>query len=98
MPNDAQQFHGFDLRLAKLARFLIRRRREALVLQLIVLLACVWAIAGMRLYDDPNAWPPKNDPYVQLNKRIASQFGGANSVSIVLSVNDGTIFTVDNLS
>ncbi len=98
MLNDEREFHGLDLRLAKLARFLIRRRREALVLQLLVLVACIWALTGMRLYDDPNAWPPKNDPYVELNKRIASTFGGGNSVSIVLSVNDGTVFTVDNLA
>ena len=95
--NDESQYHGLDLRLAKLARFLIRRRREALVLQLLVLAACIWAVLGMRLYDDPNAWPPKSDPFVQLNQKIASSFGGGNSVSITMTADEGTVFTKENL-
>ena len=90
-------YTGMDARLAKLARFLIRHRKGALVLQIVVFGACIWAIAGMRLYDDPNAWPPKNDPFVQLNRKISDHFGGGNSVSIEFSVKDGTIFTPENL-
>jgi predicted RND superfamily exporter protein len=51
----------------------------------------------MRLYDDPNAWPPKSDPFVQLNQKISERFGGGNSVSIEFSVKNGTIFTAENL-
>jgi hypothetical protein len=90
-------YTGMDARLADLARFLIRHRKGALVLQIVVFAACIWAIAGMRLYDDPNAWPPKNDPFVQLNHKISDHFGGGNSVSIEFSVKDGTIFTPENL-
>jgi predicted RND superfamily exporter protein len=90
-------YTGMDARLADLARFLIRHRKGALVLQLLVFVACLWAIAGMRLYDDPNAWPPKSDPFVQLNRVISDHFGGGNSVSIEFSVKDGTIFTAENL-
>ena len=97
MMDDEKEFHGLDLRLARLARFLIRRRREALIIQVVVLIGCIWAISGMRLHDDPNAWPPHTDSFVKLNKRIADRFGGANSVSIQMSVDDGTIFTVENL-
>ncbi len=96
--NDETQYHGFDLYLARLARFLIRRRREALIIQLLVLAACIWAISGLRLLDDPNAWPPKNDPFVQLNEKIAATFGGGNSVSITVTADEGTIFTKDNLN
>src|SRR5262245_35761017 len=95
--NDENEYQGLDLRLAKLARFLIRRRREALFLQLLVFAACIWAIPGLRLYDDPNAWPPKDDPFVQLNQRIAATFGGGNSASITVTATDGTIFTKENL-
>lgn len=90
-------YTGVDARLAELARFLIRHRKGALVLQVVVFAACIWAIAGMRLYDDPNAWPPKTDPFVQLNRKISEQFGGGNSVSIEFSVKNGTIFTPENL-
>src|SRR5262245_15763583 len=95
--NDEKEFHGLNLRLARLARFLIRRRREALILQILVLIACVWAILGMRLHDDPNAWPPHYDSFVKLNQRIADKFGGANSVSIQFTVDDATNFTGENL-
>ena len=71
MMDDEKEFHGLDLRLARLARFLIRRRREALIIQVVVLIGCIWAISGMRLHDDPNAWPPHTDSFVKLNKRIA---------------------------
>src|SRR5581483_10305230 len=97
MMNDEKEFQGLDLRLARLARFLIRRRREALVIQVVVLALCIWAVLGMRLHDDPNEWPPRSDPFVRLNERIAEKFGGANSVSIEVTVHDGTIFTVENL-
>ena len=86
---DAEQYQGFDLRLARLARFLIRHRREALVLQLLVMAACIWAISGMSLHDDPNRWPPKDDPYVVLNDRLQRDFGGANLVTIMIARTDG---------
>ena len=91
------RYTGIDLQLARLARFLIRHRRSALLLQLFVFALCVWAVTGMHLYDDPNAWPPDNDPYVKLNKDIATQFGGANSVSIELTTSQKNIFNLKDL-
>ena len=84
--------------LATLARFFIRYKFIGLVLQIVIAVVSIWAIAGMKLRDDPNAWPPKSDPFVTLNDRIAATFGGANSVSIEMSVDDGTIYTVQNLT
>ncbi len=92
-----REYEGVDLRLAKLARFLIRHRRGALVLQLLVFAACLWAVSGLRLYDDPNAWPPKSDPFVKLNSEIAARFGGANSVSVEFTTKKDSIFNVQDL-
>lgn len=89
MMNDEQHYSGFDLKLARLARFLIRNRRKALVLQLIVMVACVWAIVGMSLHDDPNQWPPKYDENVQLNDQLQRDFGGSNLVTIMITRRDG---------
>ena len=75
-----------DCGLANLASFLIRHRNGAMVLQIVVFVACIWAIAGMRPYDDPNAWPPKNDPLRSTQPKISQHFGGGNSVSIEFSV------------
>ncbi len=90
-------YTGFDLRLANLAKFLMRHRRGAMVLQVLIFAACIWATASLRLHDDPNAWPPRSDRFVAINDRITQHFGGGNSVSIELSVVNGTVFTVRNL-
>jgi predicted RND superfamily exporter protein len=91
------RYTGVNLRLARLARFLIGHRRSALLLQLLVFAICIWAVMRMHLYDDPNAWPPKDDSYVELNKNIANQFGGANSVSIELTTRKNNIFNREDL-
>lgn len=95
---DDSQYSGLDLRLARMARFFIRRKLAGLLLQIIIAGSCIWAISGMRLRDDPNAWPPHSDPFVQLNDRISSSFSGGNSVSIEMSVDHGTVYTVQNLT
>ncbi len=90
-------YTGFDLRLANLAKFLIRHRRGAMVLQVFIFVACILATLSLRLHDDPNAWPPRSDRFVQLNDRITQHFGGGNSVSIEISATNGTVFTLQNL-
>ena len=90
-------YTGLDLRLANLAKFLIRHRRSAMVLQVLIFAACILATLSLRLHDDPNAWPPRSDRFVQLNDRITQHFGGGNSVSIEISVDNGTVFTLQNL-
>ena len=52
----------------------------------------------MQLRDDPNAWPPAADPFVKLNGKITQLFGGGDSVSIEIVAEQGTIYTVENLS
>ena len=66
-PRPDRPYTGFDLRLANLAKFLIRHRRGAMVLQVIIFVACILGTLSLRLHDDPNAWPPRNDRFVQLN-------------------------------
>ena len=96
-PGRDRPYTGFDLRLANLAKFLIRHRRGAMVVQVIIFVACILGTASLRLHDDPNAWPPRNDRFVQLNDRITQHFGGGNSVSIEISVDHGTVFSLQNL-
>jgi len=91
------EYQGADRILAQIARFFIRRRRWGIAFQIVIALACVWAVSGMRMRDDPNAWPPRSDPYVRLNNKIMALFGGGNSVSIELSTTSGTVYTIQNL-
>ena len=94
----ASGYGGIDARLAHLARFFIRHRLGGILFQIIVAGLCVWAVAGMHLRDDPNAWPPASDPFVKLNSKITQMFGGGDSVSIEIVANHGSIYTVEDLS
>jgi|HubBroStandDraft_4_1064222.scaffolds.fasta_scaffold12316_3 predicted RND superfamily exporter protein len=95
---DPGAYRGIDLRLARLARFFIRHKGAGLLFQVVVALVCIWAVAGMQLRDDPNAWPPASDPFVKLNGKITQLFGGGDSVSIEVVADQGSIYTVQNLS
>ena len=96
--SDPLAYRGIDLRLAGLARFFIRHKAAGLLFQVVVAVVCIWAVAGMRLRDDPSAWPPASDPFVKLNGKITQLFGGGDSVSIEVVADQGSIYSVQNLS
>lgn len=93
-----EQYTGTDRDLERLARFFIRHRRVGVALQIVIAVLCLWAIFGLHLRDDPNAWPPRSDAFVHLNEQIMAAFGGGNSVSIEVLVKDGTIYTKSRLN
>jgi len=93
-----EQYTGTDRDLERLARFFIRHRRVGVALQIVIAALCLWAIFGLQLRDDPNAWPPRSDAFVHLNEQIMAAFGGGNSVSIEVLVKDGTIYTKSRLN
>ncbi len=93
-----EQYTGSDRMLERLARFFIRHRRVGVALQIAIASLCIWAMLGLRLRDDPNAWPPHSDPFVHLNEQIMATFGGGNSVSIEVLAKDGTIFNKSHLN
>ena len=76
----------------------MRHKAAGLVFQVVVAALCLLAMAGMQLHDDPNAWPPAADPFVKLNGKITQLFGGGDSVSIEVVADQGSVYSVDNLS
>ena len=46
----------------------------------------------LKVYDDPNKWHPADDPTVKLNSYIEENFGGANVITVQITVHNGTIF------
>ncbi len=97
LKRELDRYTGVNLLLAKMAHFVIRRRRFGVALQLVIAVLCIWAISTLQLRDDPNAWPPPNEPLVKLNQKIMGIFGGGNSVSIEVKADSGTIYTPANL-
>lgn len=73
----------------KINRFLVRYRNVALIVSVVLTGLFAWAASTLKLYDDPNHWPPENHPYVRLNSYLQERFGGANMVTIMISRNDG---------
>ena len=85
--------------MQRLSAFLVRYRALMLVLTLAVTAGAAYLAGGLKIYDDPNRWPPEDDPSVVLNEELQRKFGGANLVTIMVARKDGeTIVQADTLA
>ena len=84
--------------MERLAEILVRSRFIMFVLALVITIAAAYLGSTLKIYDDPNRWPPNDDPAVVLNDELQTMFGGANLVTIMIARNDGeTIVQHDTL-
>lgn len=84
--------------MERLASALVRNRLVLLLVTLVVTLGAAYFATTLKIYDDPNRWPPKDDRAVVLNEDLMRMFGGANLVTIMIARNDGeTIVQHDTL-
>lgn len=84
--------------MERLASFLVRQRFALLILTLVITVGSAYFASTLKIYDDPNRWPPKDDRAVVLNEDLMRMFGGANLVTIMIARNDGeTIVQHDTL-
>ena len=84
--------------MERLATALVRHRLVFLLVTLVVTLGTAYFASTLKIYDDPNRWPPKDDRAVVLNEDLMRMFGGANLVTIMIARNDGeTIVQHDTL-
>ena len=85
--------------MERLSSFLVRYRTVMLTVTLIVTVGCAYLASGLKIYDDPNRWPPDDDPSVELNEELQRKFGGANLVTIMIARKDGkSIVQADTLA
>ena len=83
----------------KLSSALIRYRFAFLIAICLITIGAVYLASSLKIYDDPNRWPPENDPAVELNEELQLKFGGANLVTVMISRNDGqSIVQADTLA
>jgi predicted RND superfamily exporter protein len=75
--------------MERLSTIVVRLRVPLFVGVVLVSLAAAYLASTLKLYDDPNRWPPGDDPAVVLNDEMQRQFGGANLVTIMISRKDG---------
>lgn len=84
--------------LYHLGEKLIEQRRPVLIAVTVVTLT--FAIFALRLsmvtrFDE---LLPQNHPFIQVHNQYSQTFGGANTITIMLEVKEGTIFTRANLT
>ena len=84
--------------LYHLGEKLIEQRRPVLIAVTVVTL--IFAIFALRLsmvtrFDE---LLPQNHPFIQVHNQYSQTFGGANTITIMLEVKEGTIFTKTNLT
>ncbi len=85
--------------MERLSSFLVRYRVVMLAVTLVITIGAAYLATGLKIYDDPNRWPPEDDPSVQLNEELQRKFGGANMVTIMISRKDGeSIVQADTLA
>ncbi|HXG22737.1 MAG TPA: MMPL family transporter [Methylomirabilota bacterium] len=84
--------------LYRLGEQLIEKR--TIVLVIITIVTLLFAAFALRLdmvtrFDE---LLPQNHPFIKVHNQYASTFGGANTISLMLEVNEGTIFTRETLT
>ena len=75
--------------MERLSELLVRWRFVMLVVTIAFTIATAYLASTLKIYDDPNRWPPDDDRSVVLNEELQRMFGGANLVTIMIARNDG---------
>jgi predicted RND superfamily exporter protein len=75
--------------MLSLCEWIVRQRYVLLTAALVAVCWSAYLATTLKLYDDPNRWPPESDPAVVLNEQLQRKFGGANMVTIMIARTDG---------
>ncbi len=85
--------------MQRFAKALVRYRLLMLIATVLITLVAGYFTTQLKIYDDPNRWPPDSDPAVILNEQLQEKFGGSNLVTIMVSRNDnGSVVQADTLA
>lgn len=83
--------------LSNIINFIIKLRFFFLLVFLVLTVIFGYKASKIWTYDDPNKWPPPENYNVKLNNFIQGKFGGANVVTIQITVKENTIFNKETL-
>ena len=81
-----------------LLSFILSFRLLILIIFLILTGFFGYKCIGLKLYDDPNKWPPKHNKKVLINDYLQEKFGGANRIMVQIRVKEGDIFNPQTLT
>ena len=87
----------FTQKLHKIDRVIFAAPKITLGIILAITVFFATRIPGVQIVSDFSDLLPQQHPYIQLHNEIRDVFGGANNVILSLEVEEGTIFTNENL-
>ncbi|UCG73955.1 MAG: MMPL family transporter [Chromatiales bacterium] len=87
----------FSAQIHKIDRVIFAYPRVTLGIILAITVFFATRIPGVQIVSDFAELLPQEHPYIELHNEIRDVFGGANNVILALEVDEGTIFTNDNL-
>ena len=83
--------------MKKLADLIIEKRLLFLAVISLVSLFFLYKVKDLQVYTRYADLLPQGHEYIKVHNRIRSQFGGANTITMVLQVKEGDIFTTTTL-
>ena len=79
------------------ARLVIRYRITFICLCILFSLFFLYNLKNLSIHTNMNDFTPRNHPYMEVQAKLSSVFGGLNQVSIAIVVKDGDIFRKETL-
>ena len=79
------------------ARLVIRYRIAFICFCILMSLFFLYNLKNLSIHTNVNDFTPKNHPYMQVQAKLTSVFGGLNQVYIALVVKEGEIFTKETM-
>ena len=83
--------------MKKFSDFIIEKRIPVLTIISLISIFFVYNIIKLRVYTKYADLLPQSHEYIKLHNMIRAQFGGANTVIMVLQVKEGDIFNTTTL-
>jgi len=83
--------------MKKFSNFIIENRIWILSITMVITFFFAYKLKELEVYTKYADQLPQGHEYIKLHNRIRSQFGGANSVAMVLQVREGDIFNPKTL-
>ena len=84
--------------MKKLADVIIEKRLLFLTVISLVSLFFLYKIKDLQVYTRFSDLLPQGHEYIKVHNKIRSQFGGANTITMILQVKEGDIFNTDYTS
>lgn len=93
-----QVVHQEKAALYRLGQWLIDHRKMVAFITYGFTAVMAYYATKLEMFTEFGDLLPYRHPFVQVHTKFANQFGGANNISIMVEVKNGTIFNIDTLT